>query len=51
MVVSEAGANAAALRLGGDRSVTVHRVGPVAARRPPSLTAELDEALRPHLHR
>lgn len=32
------------------RSVTVERVGPVVARLPPSLTADLDEALRLHLH-
>ncbi len=32
------------------RSVAVERVGPVVARLPPSLMAELDEALRLHLH-
>ena len=32
------------------RSVTVERIGPVVARLPPSLMAELDEALRLHLH-
>lgn len=32
------------------RSVTVDRLGPVVARLPPSLMAELDDALRLHLH-
>lgn len=32
------------------RSVSVERVGPVVARLPPALMAELDEALRLHLH-
>jgi len=32
------------------RSVTIERLGPVVARLPPPLMAELDDALRLHLH-